>query len=221
MIDISKTRVSGFEAAIRGMRNPLESWGRSDSKDEVWYDEKSGNEYDYHVGENDLALMRKLAAAGDDHGKFARFIHVSADILAPRYWWAEYDTYKVGTVANSCSTMHCIHKKEFTFDDFSHDRLGEIETPNHMNIDFSYTLKSTIFDLNAARTLYLETGDKDYWYAMIQLLPQSYNQLRTVDLNYQVLWKMYKARKDHKLDEWHTFCDWVKSLPYLCEIYGI
>ena len=221
MIDISKTRVSGFEAAIRGMRNPLESWGRSDSKDEIWYDEKSGNEYDYHVGENDLALMRKLAAAGDDHGKFARVIHVSADILAPRYWWAEYDTYKVGTVANSCSTMHCIHKKEFTFDDFSHDRLGEIETPNHMNIDFSYTLKSTIFDLNAARTLYLETGDKDYWYAMIQLLPQSYNQLRTVDLNYQVLWKMYRARKDHKLDEWHTFCDWVKTLPYFCEIYGI
>lgn len=221
MISISKTRVSGFEAAIRGMRNPLESWDKSDSKDEIWYDEKSGNEYDYHIGPNDLGLMRKLAAAGDDHGKFARFIRVSADILAPRYWWAEYSTYKVGTVENSCSTMHCIHKKDFTFDDFSHDHVGKIEFPNGMTYDFSYTLKSIIFDLNAARSHYLETGDKNYWYAMIQLLPQSYNQKRTVDLNYQVLWKMYRARKDHKLDEWHKFCDWVKTLPYFCEIYGI
>lgn len=213
MISISKTSVSCFEAAIRGMRNPLESWERSDSKDEIWYDEKSGNEYDYHVGENDLALMRKLAAAGDDHGKFARFIHVSADILAPRYWWTEYSTYKVGTVENSCSTMHCIHKKMFTSDDFSCEYIVDEESL------FYFTF--TIDLLNANRKKFLETGDKEYWYAMIQLLPQSYNQLRTVDLNYQVLWKMYKARKDHKLDEWHTFCDWVKTLPYFCEIYGI
>lgn len=212
MISISKTRVSGFEAAIRGMRNPLESWGRSDSKDEVWYDEKSGNEYDYHVGENDLALMRKLAAAGDDHGKFARFIHVSADILAPRYWWTEYSTYKVGTVENSCSTMHCIHKKMFVPSDFSNEHLTE---------EGCYGLSTIIDILNNKRKTYLETGDKEAWYQMIQLLPQSYNQLRTVDLNYQVLWKIYRARKDHKLDEWHTFCDWVKSLPYFCEIYGI
>ena len=221
MIDISKVRVSGFEAAIRGMRNPLESWERSDSADRVWFDDEHGNSLDYYVGPNDLALMKKLAAAGDDHGKFARFIHVSANILAPRYWWTEYDTYKVGTASNSCSTMHCIHKKEFTFDDFSRDRLGNVEFPNGLNYDFSYTLKLIISDLNAARAHYLETGNKHYWYAMIQLLPQSYNQKRTVDLNYQVLWKMYRARKDHKLDEWHVFCDWVKSLPYFCEIYGI
>ena len=212
MIDISKTRVGGFEAAIRGMRNPLESWEKSDSKDEIWYDEKSGNEYDYHVGKNDLALMKKLAAAGDDHGKFARFIHVSADILAPRYWWTEFDTYKVGTVANSCSTMHCIHKKMFVTSDFSNE---------HLTDEGLYGLLTIIDILNNKRKTYLETGDKETWYQMIQLLPQSYNQKRTVDLNYQVLWKIYRARKDHKLDEWHVFCDWAKTLPYFCEIYGI
>lgn len=213
MIDISKTSVSGFEAAIRGMRNPLESWDKSDSKAEIWYDEKSGNEYDYHVGSNDLALMKKLAAAGDDHGKFARFIHVSADILAPRYWWTEYDTYKVGTVANSCSTMHCIHKKMFTSDDFSCEHIADEESR------FYFTFMIDL--LNAHRKRFLETGDKEAWYNMIQLLPQSYNQKRTMDLNYQVLWKMYRARKDHKLDEWHVFCDWVKTLPYFSDIYGI
>lgn len=218
MIDISKVGVSGFEAAIRGMRNPFESWDKSDSKDEIWYDEKSGNEYDYHVGENDLALMKKLAAGGDDHGKFARFIHVSADILAPRYWWTEYSTYKIGTVENSCSTMHCIHKKKFEVSDFSVEDL--FNDPLH-HYEGWRLFGLYLLELNRARDLYLETKDKKYWRQMIIMLPQSYNQKRTVDLNYQVLWKMYRARKDHKLDEWHVFCDWVKTLPYFCEIYGI
>lgn len=218
MIDIFKTRVSGFEAAIRGMRNPLESWERSDSANRVWFDDEHGNSLDYYVGPNDLALMKKLSAAGDDHGKFARFIHVSADILAPRYWWTEYSTYKVGTVENSCSTMHCIHKKKFEVSDFSVEDL--FNDPLH-HYEGWRLFGLYLLELNRARDLYLETKDKKYWRQMIIMLPQSYNQKRTVDLNYQVLWKMYRARKDHKLDEWHVFCDWVKTLPYFCEIYGI
>lgn len=388
MISISKTRVSGFEAAIRGMRNPLESWERSDSANRVWFDDEHGNSLDYYVGPNDLALMKRLAKGGDDHGKFARFIHVSADIKAPMYWWPEYDSYKVGTTSNSCSKMHKLLAKPFEMNDFSFDHLpgykNEIkqfrpeideETEewikfdnnyelsnqgrirhgkrilsgslhqdgyifvtlyghqyplhrliakkwcdnyiagkevnhkdgnkqnnfasnlewvtssenqlhairNHLqpigltgytgkfspsereqikkeydsgaiskrelarkygvshscicsiiNDKYKYANKVNIFEevarpivdtLNELRDSWIECDDENdkrvIWYSILQLLPDSYNQLRTVDLNYQVLWKMYRARKDHKLDEWHVFCDWVKTLPYFCEIYGI
>lgn len=388
MIDISKTRVSGFEAAIRGMRNPLESWERSDSANRVWFDDEHGNSLDYYVGPNDLALMKRLAKGGDDHGKFARFIHVSADIKAPMYWWPEYDSYKVGTTSNSCSKMHKLLAKPFEMNDFSFDHLpgykNEIKQfrpkideeteewikfdnnyelsnqgrirhekrilsgslhqdgyifvtlyghqyplhrliakkwcdnytagkevnhkdgnkqnnfasnlewvsrsenqlhaiKNHLrpvglntytgkfspserekikkewdsgtvskrelarrygvshscicsiiNDKYKYAEKVNVFEeiarplvdtLNELRDSWLEcdneTDKKIIWYSILQLLPESYNQLRTVDLNYQVLWKMYRARKDHKLDEWHIFCDWVKTLPYFCEIYEI
>jgi hypothetical protein len=202
MIKLKETIVFGWEAAIRGMRNPLNSWVKSDSK--------FGFSDDYHtfwMGENDLKLMKSLAKAGSDHGKFLRFINVTVDITAPLYWWKEFDTYKVGTVANSCSTMHKIHAKEFTIDDFSYEY-----------IDDTNMLWSIPAELNKWRTLYLETNDKKYWWQMIQLLPTSYNQKRTVQLNYQVLKSMYFARKDHKLDEWHTFCAWCEGLPYFKEI---
>lgn len=166
-------------------------------------------EYGFCVGENDLALMQRLARCGPDHGKFLRMVNVTADITAPLYWWKEFDTYKVGTVANSCSTMHKIADKEFILDDFSYDHLDEKSL---------YMLNNTIKYLNAVREAFLDTKDKDYWWQMIQLLPSSYNQRRTVQLNYEVLRKMYFARKDHKLDEWHTLCDWILSLPYFREI---
>lgn len=198
MIEFSNTEVYNFDAALRGMRNPLNSWDKSDSIIVRMVDKE------IIIGENDLALAKKLIKAGSDHRKFLRQIIVSVDILAPRYWWTEFDTYKVGTVANSCSTMHTIHKKEFEIDDFSHDKLK-----------IKSMLRSTITTLNLLRDLYLETNKKDYWYEIIQLLPQSYNQLRTVTLNYEVLRNMYHARKNHKLDEWSIgFVEWVKSLPY-------
>ncbi len=197
MIKIDKTDVYGWEAAIRGMRNPLNSWDKSDSVFTMG---------DTFVGENDLSLMKRLVKAGSDHSKFMRMITVTCDITAPLYWWKEYDTYKVGTVANSCSTMHTIHKKEFSWDDFSFEHLLQDEATEFM--------KHLICGLNYYRTIYLKTKDKTYWYQMIQLLPSSYNQLRTVQLNYAALRNIYHARKNHKLSEWHTFCEWIESLPY-------
>lgn len=230
MIKLEKTDVFGWGAAIRGMRNPMNSWDKSDS----WYCEEdcphvmNGTEpikecndgaWSFCIGENDFELMRKLSKAGTDHSKFMRMINVTVDITAPLYWWKEYDTYKVGTVANSCSTMHKIHDKEFTIDDFSHEHLknfyGFKTTPHGRELAlFENCFRNIIDALNNARTLYLQTGDKQYWYVMIQLLPSSYNQKRTVQLNYQVLKNMYHARKTHKLDEWREFCKWIESLPY-------
>lgn len=206
MIKIENVDVYGFESAIRGMRNPKNSWDRSDSKYEMYVD----GEWHYEIGENDLALMKNLSAAGTDHAKFLRMINVTMDITAPLYWWKEFDTYKVGTVANSCSTMHKIQDKEFTIDDFSVENLYEdvIQNPFNKIIDC----------LNFFRELYLLNKDKDDWWQMIQLLPSSYNQKRTVQLNYQVLKNMYFARRNHKLDEWHTFCDTISTLPYFKEI---
>lgn len=203
MIKIEKTDVYGFESAIRGMRNPLNSWDKSDSR----FNWETGK---FVIGENDLALARKLVKAGSDHRKFLRQIIVSADFTAPFYWWKEYDTYKVGTVANSCSTMHKIHSKEFVLDDFSHERLTDLSLGS---------LMETIKVMNVYRELFIRKPlRKDYWHQMIQLLPTSYNQLRTVTLNYEVLYNIYHARKNHKLDEWHTLCDWIEKLPYFKEM---
>ncbi len=198
MIKIEKDEVFGLSHAIRGMRNPLNSWSMSDSK---W--DGFGPVDGYAVGPNDYSLMERLVKGGSDHSKFMRMITVYMDITAPLYWWKEFDTYKVGTVANSCSTMHKIHAKEFTIDDFSYE-----------HIDDTNMLWSIPAELNKWRTLYLETNDKKYWWQMIQLLPSSYNQKRTVMLNYAVLRNMYHARKNHKLDEWRKFCEWVEMLPY-------
>lgn len=204
MIKIDKVEVYGWKAAIHGMRNPMNSWNKSDTD---WDGE-------FVAGENDLALMTKLARAGSDHRKFMRMIVVTMDILAPLYWWKEYDTYKVGTVANSCSTMHKIHAKKFTLDDFSHDHLSESSLK---------ALNCLIEVLNTEREEFLSTKDKAHWWQMIQLLPSSYNQMRTVQVNYEVLAHMYHSRKDHKLDEWRSFCETVRALPYselITEIYG-
>ena len=211
MLKIENFEVLGWEHAIRGMRNPMNSWENSDSN---FFDDSEGHVCNIcqghgpmsliEIGHNDYALMKNLRNAGTDHRKFMRMITVYLDITAPLYWWKEFDTYKVGTVANSCSTMHKIHSKEFTLDDFSceklYDPLGD--------------LRPIVDRLNVYRERYLETNDKNDWWQMIQLLPTSYNQTRTVMLNYEVLANIYKSRKNHKLDEWHTFCDWLKSLPY-------
>ena len=198
MIKIENTSVSGFEAAIRGMRNPLNSWAKSDSK-------YNCNLEIYEIGREDLRLMKNLVKAGTDHSKFMRMINVSCDIVAPSYYIREQDTYKIGTVRNSCSTMHRIHSKEFTLDDFSHEHLY----PENLEI-----LKATIAALNAARAKYLETKDKEDWWQLIQLLPQTYNYRYTWQANYAVLRNIYHARKNHKLSEWHQFCEWIESLPY-------
>lgn len=196
MLKIENVEVVGWEAAIRGMRNPKNSWEKSDSS--------VVDGHSFFVGDNDFALMCTLANAGTDHGKFMRMIHVQCDITAPLYWWKEADQYKVGTVTDSCSTMHKIHAKEFAIEDFSDE---------HLETGWLACLDDTIIPLlNRARTKFIETKDKRYWWQMIQLLPSSYNQLRTWDLNYAVLKNIYHARKDHKLDEWHTFCDWIESL---------
>lgn len=214
MIKIENTEIVGWQAAIRGMRNPLESWDKSDSSycnplTKCYSDcKKHECEVSDHftLGPNDLGLMKRLCKAGTDHRKFMRMLVVYVDITAPLYWWKEFDTYKVGTVANSCSTMHCIHKKEFDISDFSTEHLiGETNSKS--------TMSHVIDSLNKARELYLQTKDKKYWWQMIQLLPSSYNQKRTVMLNYEVLANMYKSRHDHKLDDWHTFCDWIRGLP--------
>ena len=226
-----------WNAIIMGARNPLNSWARSDSE-VIFYgdpdkhlDELSDGDYDFRIGPNDWKLMMKLAKGGSDDRKFMRMITVYADVTAPLYWWKEFDTYKVGTVANSCSTMHKIHEKEFTLDDFSHEHISTdeflcvIKNEGEWNElkfgDIPYQLLCRTIDcLNGARAKYLETKDKKYWWQMIQLLPSSYNQKRTVMLNYEVLRNIYRARRNHKLDCWHVFCDWIESLPYSKLITG-
>lgn len=289
MLKIENTEVLGWEAAIRGMRNPMNSWPKSDTwfwdysdveendhchsfnipsatmvdsekegyLDIHWIEVQSCPEwtrqfehvevikdhpYDWKygckafIGPNDMDLMKRLARAGSTDAKYRRMINVTADVTAPLYWWKEYDTYKVGTVANSCSTMHKIHSKEFTLEDFSYEHLihfpydGSAIDLEEQDTKDQYcslhvtgtdavfspegTLELTINMLNRARYLFLQTEDKQYWWQMIQLLPSSYNQQRTIQLNYEVLAAIYPKRKDHKLDEWHTFCDWIKNLPY-------
>lgn len=201
MLTIERTCVMNLENAMRGARNPLSSWNRMDS----FYDEEG----QYRLGEKDLDLAKRLCRAGSDHRKFIRQIMVSMDVMAPIYWWKEFDTYKVGTVANSTSTMHKIHSKEFSMEDFSTDHMTE-ETKNRM--------KQLVGWLEELRGKFLETKDKAYWYDMIQLLPSGYNQMRTVTLNYEVLLNIYYARKNHKLEEWHTFCSWIEGLPYAKEL---
>lgn len=209
MLKLENTEVMGWEAAIRGMRNPMNSWAQSDSSfEDVFEDPENLHTYymkNAEIGPNDFDLMKLLRNAGTDHRKFMRMIAVYVDIAAPLYWWKEFDTYKVGTVANSCSTMHKIADKEFTLEDFSCEHLVGIAKDD---------LHGTTAVLNHFRKLYLQSKDKKYWWQMIQLLPSSYNQRRTVMLNYEVLANMYRSRKNHKLDEWHTFCDWIKTLPY-------
>lgn len=212
MIKLFDFEVVGWRHAIRGMRNPLNSWKKSDS---VFYEDHFGPYME--LGENDKDLMKRLRNAGTDHRKFMRQIVVYVDILAPLYWWKEFDTYKVGTVANSCSTMHKIHASEMFEEDFSIEDIESYSNdfPDDDAIHSAYCVAvQTISALNRLRYRYNETKDKKYWRAMIQLLPSSYNQLRTVSLNYEVLANIYKSRKDHKLDEWHVFCDWIKQLPY-------
>ena len=224
MLKIENTEVYGWEAAIRGMRNPMNSWEQSDSYYGMIEDPAPINPNDWAyiiLGEKDLDLMRRLRKAGTDHRKFMRMITVSCDLVAPLYWWKEYDTYKVGTVANSCSTMHKIHAKEFTLDDFSHEHLFDGEESGAGDDEFEYHLLMLIDVLNFARKKFLITKDKKYWWQMIQLLPSSYNQRRTILLNYEVLANIYKSRKNHKLDEWHTFCEWIEGLPYAELITGV
>ena len=225
MIKIENTEIVGWEAAIRGMRNPLNSWEKSDSgygcgNDKEYFCDKCSSSFHcpsrektYNIGPNDYDLMTRLRNAGTDHRKFMRMITVYVDITAPLYWWKEFDTYKVGTVANSCSTMHKIHAKEFTLDDFSHEHLLIHANTYNGYVPYSI-LESVIGALNEFRDLYLETKNKAYWWQLIQLLPSSYNQRRTVMLNYEVLANIYKSRRNHKLDEWHVFCEWIENLPY-------
>ena len=207
MLKIENAETFGWEAAIRGMRNPKNSWSKSDSR---WSspDENGTDTPMFIVGENDLKLASALANSGADDGKFLRMIHVQLDVNAPLYWHKEADQYKVGTVTDSCSTMHKIHAKEFTMDDFSHEHLY---SPLH-------DLKPTVDLLNVYRERFLDTKDKEDWWQLIQLLPSSYNQRRTWDLNYAVLRNIYHARRNHKLDEWHTLCNWIETLPYAKEL---
>ena len=211
MLKIENAETFGWEAAIRGMRSPKNSWDKSDSR---WSspDENGTDEPMYIIGENDLKLMKTLAAAGQDHGKFLRMIHVQLDVTAPLYWWKEADTYSVGVVKNSCSTMHKIHAKEFDVNDFSHEHVEEL-TGDDYNTSYDFLLR-TVDILNYHRKKFLDTKDKRYWWQLIQLLPSSYNQRRTWDLNYAVLRNIYHARRNHKLDEWRELCAWIKTLPY-------
>jgi len=204
LLKVERISVMNLENAMRGARNPLNSWARSDS----YYDENG----QYILGENDLGLAKRLARAGSDHRKYLRQIFISVDVTAPMYWWKEYDTYKVATVANSTSTMHKIHSKEFSRDDFSLDKLDE---------DSMAFFDTIIEKLEELRLKYTETKDKQFWYDIIQLLPSSYNQMRTCSLNYETLINIYYARKGHKLDEWHTFCDFIKTLPYAKDLIMI
>lgn len=202
MIKIDKVNVMNFENAIRGARNPMNSWNKMDS----YYDENNN----FVLGENDLSLATRLRKAGTaDHRKYLRQIFVSVDILAPMYWWKEYDTYKVATVANSTSTMHKIHSKPFELDDFSYDHLGNVELE---------LFKTYVHSLETIRLQYIDTKDRELWYVLIQMLPSSYNQLRTCTFNYETLINMYKSRKNHKLDEWKEFCKWIETLPYAKEL---
>ncbi len=208
MIKIENFEVVGWEHAIRGMRNPLNSWDKSDSG---WHPMEVADGIGWLIGENDLDLMKRLVKAGTDHRKFMRMIVVYADITAPLYWWKEFDTYKVGTVRNSCSTMHKIHDKPFTREDFSFENIpdGYCWFLNEGDL-----IEDILMALNDAREEFLDTKDKKYWWQMIQLLPSSYNQRATVMLNYEVLANMYHSRRTHKLDEWREFCKWIESLPY-------
>lgn len=203
MIKIENVETWGFKHAVRGMRNPMNSWSKSDSDYDVYDNTK------FIVGENDLDLMHRLFVAGTEHRKYMRMLHISLDVTAPLYWWKEYDTYKVSTVANSCSTMHKIHAKEFTLDDFSTDHLTSVST---------VYLNMTINQLNVARDYFISTKDKSAWWQMIQLLPSSYNQKRTLDLNYETAVQIIRQRTGHKLDEWHVFVDALWDLPYMREI---
>lgn len=229
MLKVENVEVLGWEHAIRGMRNPKNSWAKSDSGPECPYGkEKCCGEcqQNFCIGPNDKQLMMALRNAGTDHRKFMRMITVYLDITAPLYWWKEFDTYKVGTVVNSCSTMHKIAEKEFTLENFSCEHLLSYWGEEKVNPTIIYPctpmqhLNQTIACLNVCRKKYLETKDKKYWWQMIQLLPSSYNQRRTVMLNYEVLANIYKSRRNHKLDEWHTFCDWIEGLPYSALITG-
>ncbi len=251
MLKIEKTEVVGWEAAIRGMRNPMNSWDQSDSHYEseaLECHDLSGDPTKvylvdkYVLGSNDLDLIMRLRAAGIDHRKFMRMIEVYVDITAPLYWWKEFDTYKVGTVANSCSTMHKIAAKEFTLEDFSCEHLLDEESlpPYEERVDIDHCEPLAAIDVNGQwcyytpktflnmachvlnhfRKLYLKTKDKKYWWQMIQLLPSSYNQKRTIMMSYEVLANIYKSRRNHKLDEWHTLCDWIEGLPYSEMITG-
>ena len=245
MLKIENTEVIGWEAAIRGMRNPKNSWEKSDSgicpngtefgycylDHRKYCQRRNTDDPAFCIGPKDLDLMTRLRNAGTDHRKFMRMIAVYLDITAPLYWWKEFDTYKVGTVANSCSTMHKIAAKEFTLDDFSHEHLlsmanndaGDalfLNDANNIRIDGDDLLGLTVNVLNYYRGRYIKTKDKRYWWQLIQLLPSSYNQRRTIMLNYEVLANIYKSRRNHKLDEWHTFCDWIEGLPYAELITG-
>jgi len=244
MLKIENVETFGWEAAIRGMRNPMNSWEKSDSVKCYANANCPGicknNVSGICIGFNNLDLMTRLRDAGTDHRKFMRMITVYVDITAPLYWWKEFDTYKVGTVANSCSTMHKIHAKEFTLDDFSYEHLLGLDDLNWGDTVPLVTLECVISALNVYRQKYLETQDKTYWWQMIQLLPSSYNQRRTVMLNYEILANIYKSRKNHKLDEWCVhdkpkeydfrnkdfssgmwgFCDWIENLPYSVLITG-
>ena len=240
MIRIEDVEVMGIRKAIKGMRNALNSWEKRDSSllfcheiicalcpyeslDSIECDNKSH----FIIGEKDMKLCKNLIKAGSPDRKFLRMIHVQADVTAPLYWWKEYDTYKVGTVANSCSTMHTIHKKEFTLDDFSHehfwDKTNEVHgsIPGYLGKNSSDYLKDLLRYLNFIRTKFIETKDKAYWWQIIQLLPSSYNQMRTIDLNYETLFSIYHQRKGHKLDEWREFCKWIETLPYMKEFLGL
>lgn len=228
MIKIENTQVFGWEAAIRGARNPMNSWEKSDS---IWVD--TSHDFDendipitimkhYEIGPNDHKLLMNLCKGGTEEAKWRRMVHVQMDVTAPLYWWKEFETYKVGTVSNSCSTMHKIHAKEFTRDDFSCEHLfasdsiigmwySQVAEEELSGIDI---LDIVIEFLNRYREMFIKTKDKQCWWQMIQFLPSSYNQKRTIDLNYEVLASQYRQRKDHKLDEWHQYCDWIKTLPY-------
>lgn len=244
MLKIENTEVVGWDATIRGMRNPMNSWEKSDSifVEDGEYHDICGNSGPYNgtvtdtetffeMGEKDFDLMTRLRNSGTDHRKFMRMITVYLDITAPLYWWKEFDTYKVGTVANSCSTMHKIAAKEFDVNDFSHEHIEELDGDEY-NMSYDWLLRTVDIlnyyrkeyniaseklkrtDLTEAERKHVLAQQKLYWWQMIQLLPSSYNQRRTVMLNYEVLANIYKSRQNHKLDEWHTFCDWVESLPY-------
>ena len=210
-IKIENVQINGWESALRGMRNPMNSWDKADTT----YGALGDEHYDDlapKIGENDLGLMKRLSTAGTDHAKYERFIDVTCDITAPLYWWKEFDTYRMGVEKNSCSTMHKIQAKEFTLEDFSCEHLLEGHWLDN--------LESTINELNYARECFLSTKDKIYWWQMIQLLPSSYNQKRTCKISYQALKNMYLARRNHKLDEWRIFCTWAEELPYFKDILG-
>ena len=210
-IKIENVQINGWESALRGMRNPMNSWDKADTDYEEVFITKPFGVPAVKIGENDLGLMKRLSNAGTDHAKYERFIDVTCDITAPLYWWKEFDTYRMGVEKNSCSTMHKIQAKEFTLDDFSCSHLKGGRLDCFLN---------TIENLNEARTAFLETKDKEYWWQMIQLLPSSYNQKRTCKISYQALKNMYLARRNHKLDEWKIFCTWAEELPYFNDIVG-